>query len=110
MLTRIFQAAIILLLGTAPLAAETNYPSRTITIVVGFNAGGSTDLISTITLSSTMKSGQFLADKTPSSEFISQDGFVNRLQQSRPKRGVDSECSIDDLSRDGILVHLSAFA
>jgi tripartite-type tricarboxylate transporter receptor subunit TctC len=48
MLTRIFQAAIILLLGTAPLAAETNYPSRTITIVVGFNAGGSTDLIARV--------------------------------------------------------------
>ncbi len=48
MLTRIFQAAIILLLGAAPLAAETNYPSRTITIVVGFNAGGSTDLIARV--------------------------------------------------------------
>jgi tripartite-type tricarboxylate transporter receptor subunit TctC len=48
MLTRIFQAAIIMLLGTAPLAADTPYPSRTISMVVAFNAGGSTDLIARV--------------------------------------------------------------
>jgi tripartite-type tricarboxylate transporter receptor subunit TctC len=52
MLTRIFQAAAILLLGTlcgaAPLAAQTPYPSHTITMVVAFNAGGSTDLIARV--------------------------------------------------------------
>jgi tripartite-type tricarboxylate transporter receptor subunit TctC len=48
MLTRIFQAATILLLGTAPLAAETAYPSHTLSMVVAFNAGGSTDLIARV--------------------------------------------------------------
>jgi tripartite-type tricarboxylate transporter receptor subunit TctC len=57
MLTRILQTAIlqtaaILVLGalfsTAPLIAQTVYPSRTITMVVAFNAGGSTDLIARV--------------------------------------------------------------
>jgi len=57
MLTRIFpavilQVAAILLLGTlfstVPLIAQTAYPSRTITMVVAFNAGGSTDLIARV--------------------------------------------------------------
>jgi tripartite-type tricarboxylate transporter receptor subunit TctC len=52
MLTRIFQAATILLLGTLsgakPLAAQTPYPSRTISMVVAFNAGGSTDLVARV--------------------------------------------------------------
>jgi tripartite-type tricarboxylate transporter receptor subunit TctC len=52
MLTRIFQAAAILLLGTLfgtpPVAAQAPYPSRTITMVVAFNAGGSTDLIARV--------------------------------------------------------------
>jgi tripartite-type tricarboxylate transporter receptor subunit TctC len=47
-----FQVAAILLLGTlfspAPLIAQTAYPSRTITMVVAFNAGGSTDLIARV--------------------------------------------------------------
>jgi tripartite-type tricarboxylate transporter receptor subunit TctC len=50
--TAIFRAAAILVLGalfgTAPLIAQTVYPSRTITMVVAFNAGGSTDLIARV--------------------------------------------------------------
>ena len=59
MLTRIlqsatfrFQTAVILILGmlfsAAPLIAQTAYPSRTISMVVAFNAGGSTDLIARV--------------------------------------------------------------
>jgi tripartite-type tricarboxylate transporter receptor subunit TctC len=57
MLTRILQSAIFrsaailvvgALFGTAPLIAQTVYPSRTITMVVAFNAGGSTDLIARV--------------------------------------------------------------
>ena len=46
MLTRMLQAAAILLAGTA--AAQTPYPSHTMTMVVAFNAGGSTDLIARV--------------------------------------------------------------
>ena len=52
LLTAIFRTAAILVLGaifgTAPLIAQTVYPSRTITMVVAFNAGGSTDLIARV--------------------------------------------------------------
>jgi tripartite-type tricarboxylate transporter receptor subunit TctC len=48
MLTRIVQAIAILLTGTTTLMAEPAYPSRTITLVVGYNAGGSTDLIARV--------------------------------------------------------------
>jgi tripartite-type tricarboxylate transporter receptor subunit TctC len=48
MLTRALQAAIILLAGTTTLASQTAYPSRTITMVVAFTAGGSTDLIARV--------------------------------------------------------------
>jgi tripartite-type tricarboxylate transporter receptor subunit TctC len=57
LLTRILQTAILqtvaivvlgALFGTAPLIAQTVYPSRTITMVVAFNAGGSTDLIARV--------------------------------------------------------------
>jgi tripartite-type tricarboxylate transporter receptor subunit TctC len=48
MLTRIVQAAAILLAGTTALMAEPVYPSRTINLVVGYNAGGSTDLIARV--------------------------------------------------------------
>jgi tripartite-type tricarboxylate transporter receptor subunit TctC len=48
MLTRIVQATAILLTGTTTLMAEPVYPSRTITLVVGYNAGGSTDLIARV--------------------------------------------------------------
>jgi tripartite-type tricarboxylate transporter receptor subunit TctC len=48
MLTRIVQAIAILLTGTTALMAEPVYPSRTITLVVGYNAGGSTDLIARV--------------------------------------------------------------
>jgi tripartite-type tricarboxylate transporter receptor subunit TctC len=44
MLPRVAQAAIILLAGTTNLAAQTSYPSRPVTMVVAFAAGGSTDL------------------------------------------------------------------
>jgi tripartite-type tricarboxylate transporter receptor subunit TctC len=48
----IFRTAAIVVLGalfgTAPLIAQTVYPSRTITMVVAFNAGGSTDLIARV--------------------------------------------------------------
>jgi tripartite-type tricarboxylate transporter receptor subunit TctC len=48
MLTRMLQAAAIFLASTATLAAQTPYPSHTITMVVAFNAGGSTDLIARV--------------------------------------------------------------
>ena len=48
MLTRIVQAAAILLSGTTALLAEPAYPSRTITLMVAYNAGGSTDLIARV--------------------------------------------------------------
>jgi tripartite-type tricarboxylate transporter receptor subunit TctC len=48
MLTRIVQAAAILLTGTTALMAEPAYPSRTITLMVANNAGGSTDLIARV--------------------------------------------------------------
>jgi tripartite-type tricarboxylate transporter receptor subunit TctC len=48
MLTRILQAAIILLASTANLASQPAYPSRPITMVVAFAAGGSTDLIARV--------------------------------------------------------------
>jgi tripartite-type tricarboxylate transporter receptor subunit TctC len=48
MLTWVLQAAIVLLAGTTTLAAQTAYPSRTITMVVAFAAGGSTDLIARV--------------------------------------------------------------
>jgi tripartite-type tricarboxylate transporter receptor subunit TctC len=48
MLTRILRAAIVLLAGTTALPAQEAYPSRTITMVVAFSAGGSTDLIARV--------------------------------------------------------------
>jgi tripartite-type tricarboxylate transporter receptor subunit TctC len=45
MLIRTLQAAILLLAGTTTLAAQGAFPSRPITMVVAFSAGGSTDLI-----------------------------------------------------------------
>jgi tripartite-type tricarboxylate transporter receptor subunit TctC len=48
MLTRLLQAAIILLAGTTTLASQTAFPSRPITMVVAFAAGGSTDLIARV--------------------------------------------------------------
>ena len=48
MLTRILQAAIILLAGTSTLASQTAFPSRPVTMVVAFAAGGSTDLIARV--------------------------------------------------------------
>jgi tripartite-type tricarboxylate transporter receptor subunit TctC len=48
MLTRILQVAAILFAGTATPVAQTAYPSRPITMVVAFNAGGSTDLIARV--------------------------------------------------------------
>src|SRR3978361_1730473 len=48
MLTRMFQAALLLLAGTPIAAAQAPYPSRPITMGVAFNAGGSTDLIARV--------------------------------------------------------------
>jgi tripartite-type tricarboxylate transporter receptor subunit TctC len=47
-LTRILQTAMILLAGTVTVTAQAPYPSRPITMVVAFNAGGSTDLIARV--------------------------------------------------------------
>ena len=48
MLRRLLQAAIILLAGTATLSSQPAFPSRPITMVVAFAAGGSTDLIARV--------------------------------------------------------------
>lgn len=48
MLTRVVQAAIILFAGVTTLAAQTAYPTRPVTMVVAFAAGGSTDLIARV--------------------------------------------------------------
>jgi tripartite-type tricarboxylate transporter receptor subunit TctC len=48
MLKRVLQAAAILLAGSATAIAQAPYPSRPITMVVAFNAGGSTDLIARV--------------------------------------------------------------
>jgi tripartite-type tricarboxylate transporter receptor subunit TctC len=48
MLTRVLRAAIILLAGTAAAASQPAFPSRPITMVVAFAAGGSTDLIARV--------------------------------------------------------------
>ena len=48
MLTRALQTAAFLLAGTAASLAQAPYPSRPITMVVAFNAGGSTDLIARV--------------------------------------------------------------
>ena len=48
MLTRVLQAAMILLAGTGSLPAQEAYPSRPTTMVVAFAAGGSTDLIARV--------------------------------------------------------------
>jgi tripartite-type tricarboxylate transporter receptor subunit TctC len=48
MLTRVLQAAIVLLAGTTTLSSQPAYPSRPITMVVAFAAGGSTDLVARV--------------------------------------------------------------
>ena len=48
MLTRVLWAAIVLLAGTAAVASQPAFPSRPITMVVAFAAGGSTDLIARV--------------------------------------------------------------
>src|ERR1700722_1818431 len=48
MLKRPAQAAIILLAGATGVASQTAYPTRPITMVVAFSAGGSTDLIARV--------------------------------------------------------------
>jgi tripartite-type tricarboxylate transporter receptor subunit TctC len=48
MLKGVLQAAAILLAGTATAIAQAPYPSHPITMVVAFNAGGSTDLIARV--------------------------------------------------------------
>ena len=48
MLTRVLWAAIALLAGTTALASQPAFPSRPITMVVAFAAGGSTDLIARV--------------------------------------------------------------
>src|ERR1700729_3535868 len=48
MLTRVLWAAIALVAGTTTLASQPAYPSRPITMVVAFSAGGSTDLIARV--------------------------------------------------------------
>jgi tripartite-type tricarboxylate transporter receptor subunit TctC len=48
MLTRVLSAAIALLAGTAAAGSQPAFPSRPITMVVAFAAGGSTDLIARV--------------------------------------------------------------
>lgn len=83
----------------------------------------STDLISTITKSSTIRSARnphldpgamidhrnwLLADRAQTAlfQFVRQDSFIDRFQQSRAKRCMHAESRVHDLLRHLIFCHV----
>jgi hypothetical protein len=44
--------------------------------------------------------------ETPAAQFIRQDRFVNRFQQARAKRRMNTESGVDDLLGNDVLGHM----
>ncbi len=83
-MTRVFQAAALVLIGllcsATNLVAQTDYPSRTIRLVVAFNPGGSTDLIARVLA---QRIGSILGQTVIVENKGGADGAIGTLSVSR---------------------------